>query len=479
MANTLSHWIKAFSACKIPVLYASKHKLHTLQEDEQDITVTVLTDIARHDPGFSIHLLRYAGRASKKEITTLSHAISLISIPLVIKMLSDLPTLEKVLDKKNNSKIRHIYAYQYQTAYMAKQWSILRKESENNELFTAGLNRSFFSFMLYLIDPEKANQIENIYFSESENHISEEKELLGSSVDEISESIAKSWKLPELICESYSGKHHNPKITGIRLAAELMHEIHSRSSIHYTENLINRVSEYIRIPVKKSPGKVNRIIISTIRNSQQYLPYQPLLLMMMSYPSSIKKEEQKIKQVKVENISESTIFPDSIKLLRSHNSNKSVRELIEITMKAMKEGIGFSRVLFMSFDKTEKCLEVKLQLLDNELPNHKRLKISADLNKLFNTLLNKEQTLCVNPKNQHKFSHLLPEILRPLKPSATIIINSFYVNNKVTGCFYVDQGKTDKPLSSNDLKLFKLICTELKTAIESNLIKKSPVKKVA
>lgn len=394
-------------------------------------------------------------------------------------MLSDLPTLEKVLDKKNNSKIRHIYAYQYQTAYMAKEWSILRKESENNELFTAGLNRGFFSFMLYLIDPEKATQIEKIFFSEPENYLSKEKELLGNSVDKISESIAKNWKLPELICESYSGKHHNPKITGIRLAAELMHEIHSLSSMHYPEIMINRVAEYIRVPAERAPGKVNRIIINTIRNSQQYLPYQPLLLMMMSYPSSIKDETPEIKKVKVESIPENTIFPDSVKLLRSRNSNKSVRELIEITMNAMKEGIGFSRVLFMPFDKNEKCLDVKLQLLDNELPNHKQLKISTDLNKLFNKLLKKEQTLCVNSKNQHKFNHLLPEVLRPMKPSATIIVNSFYVNNKVTGCFYVDHGKTDKPLSANDLKLFKLICTELKTAIESNLIKKSPVKKVA
>ncbi|MEO1925975.1 MAG: hypothetical protein ABGY08_08325, partial [Gammaproteobacteria bacterium] len=100
MANKLSDWIKAFSNCEIPVLYQSKRRIHELQEDEQDITVTVLADIARQDPGFSIHLLRHVGRASKKEITSIYHAITLISIPIVIKMLTDLPTLEKVLDKK-------------------------------------------------------------------------------------------------------------------------------------------------------------------------------------------------------------------------------------------------------------------------------------------------------------------------------------------------------------------------------------------
>jgi HD-like signal output (HDOD) protein len=481
MANKLSDWIKAFSNCEIPVLYQSKRRIHELQEDEQDITVTVLADIARQDPGFSIHLLRHVGRASKKEITSIYHAITLISIPIVIKMLTDLPTLEKVLDNKTISTIIHIYAYQHQTAYMAKQWSILRKESENNELFTAGLNRSFFSFMLHVIDSDMAKQIDNIYFSATENYLSKEKELLGNSVDEISEAIAKHWRLPELICGSYSGKHHNPKITGIRLATELMHEIYSRSSTHYTDNLINRVAEYMRVSVERAPGKVNRIIISTIRDSQKYLPYQPLLLIMMSYPSSIIKEKNEIKAKtkEIKSTSSNTVFPECIELLREKKSSKSVPELIEITIKAMKDGIGFSRVLFMPFDKKEKCLNVKFQLLDNELPSLKQLKISMDLNKLFNQLLMKEQTLCINPKNQHKFIESLPSALRPMKSSATIIVNSFYINNKATGCFYVDYGNTDKLLSTNDLKLFKVICTELKTAIESTLIKKNSVKKVA
>ncbi len=198
--------------------------------------------------------------------------------------------------------------------------------------------------------------------------------------------------------------------------------------------------------------------------------------MKMSYPTSIKKETT---QKTVPQEKENTIFPDCRKILHSHHSEKSTRELIEITIKAMKEGIGFSRVIFMPYDTKEKCLKVKFQSLDKGLPNLGSLMISIELNKLFNQLLKKEQTLCINSKNQHKFIDILPDALRPMKPSATIIINSFYINNKVTGCFFVDHGKSDKLLTSTELQSFKLICTELKTAIESNLTKKNHVKKVA
>ncbi len=481
MANTLSGWVKAFSDCEIPVLHESKLKAHELQKNESDITVTVLADIARQDPGFSIGLLRHASRSKKREITTLPHAISLIGIPLVIKMLSDLPELEKVLDRKVLPKMLNEYSRQYQTAYMAREWSILRKESENQEIYTAALNRGFVRFILYLLDSDKAEKLEQIYLTPSENHKTKEKELLGHNVDEIAQAVAKHWNLPELIRENYSGKHHNPKITGIRLVAELLRQIYSHSSIQYPEELITRIAEYIRIPVNQTPGKINWIIVNTIRHSKKHLPHHYLLRMMMSYPSPIKKEST-IVETKInerESPLKNTVFSDCIKLLRSKNSNKSTRELIEIVITTLKNGLGFSRVVFMPFDKNENCLNVKFQLQDKDLPKLNPLKISIELNKLFNQLLKKEQTLCINPKNQHKFNHLLPEKLRPMKPNATIIVNSFYVNNKVTGCFFVDYGKTDKQLTVNDLKLFKVICTELKTAIESTIIKKNPVKKVA
>ena len=476
-ANTLSDWIKAFSDCDIPVRHESKRKIHELQENERDITVTILADIAKQDPGFSIRLLRRAGRGSKKEITTLSHAISLISIPLTIKMLTDSPELEKVVEKKYLKKIIEIYAYQYHVACIALQWAILRKESENKENYTAALNRSYFSFMLYLIDPDLANQVEKIYFTDPENHVKNEKKVLGYSVDEISESIAKNWKLPELIRESYNGKHHNPKITGTRLATELMHHIFSHESVNYPKELLDRIAKYMRVPLSSAPGKLNSIIIQSIRDSYLELPYQHLLLIMMSYPDTIKQQPKIIKTETKE--SKNTAYQDAIKLLRSKNSNKTARELIEITMKGMKEGIGFSRVIFMKFDKGEECLDVKFELQNKELAKITPLRIATKLNKLFSQLIKKEQTLCINPKNQHKFSHVLPEKLRPLKPSATIIINSFYVNNRIIGSFYVDYGNKDKLLTPNDLKLFKAICTELKTAIELSIENKKTIKKVA
>lgn len=481
MAKTLSNWIKTFNDCEIPVLNKSKSKLQDLQENEQDITVTVLANIARQDPGFSINILRHACKSNRREITTLSHAISLIGIPLVVKMLLRLPELEKTLNQTLLSKVLNEYSRQYFTAFIAKEWSQLRKESENQEIYTAALNRGFVRFILYFIDSDKAIKLEKIYLAPDENHKIKEKELLGSNVDEIAQAIAKNWNLPELIRENYSGKHHNPKITGIRLVAELLRQIYSHSSIQYPEELINRVAEYIRIPVDQTPGKINSIIINAIRNSEEHIPCHPLLQMMMYCPSSIKKEniETKIKIKKLKGSPGNVTFTDYIEIIRSKDTDKSTQDLIAVAIKALKDGIGFSRAIFMQFDTNEKCLGVKVHLQDKELPNIKQLRISMELNKLYSQLLKKEQTLCINPKNQHKYSHLLPEKLRPLKSSATIILNSFYVNNRIIGSFYVDYGNKDKLLTPYDLKLFKAICTELKTAIEFSIENKKAIKKVA
>ena len=66
-----------------------------------------------------------------------------------------------------------------------------------------------------------------------------------------------------------------------------------------------------------------------------------------------------------------------------------------------------------------------------------------------------------------------------MRTNATIILKSFYVDKIIAGCIFVDHGKTDKQLTMNELQSFKTICTELKAAIESNIMKRKPVRKVA
>ena len=52
MAKNLSTWVTAFSKVEIPILHKSKDRLFHLQNDECDITIPILTDIARQDPVF-------------------------------------------------------------------------------------------------------------------------------------------------------------------------------------------------------------------------------------------------------------------------------------------------------------------------------------------------------------------------------------------------------------------------------------------
>ena len=326
--------INAANTCEFPVLSSSRRKLIALLDNEQNIKVNDLLEIARLDPGFSMTLLRHAGTKQEKEITTLSHAILLISIPQTVKILSKLPILERKLSPQIVSSMKQLYARQYLTAFIAREWSVLRKESETNELFTAGLNRGFFHFILYLIEPDKATNLEKILLTNKTEHLVQEQELFGKTINELSKEIADCWKLPELIRESYSGKHHNPKITGIRLASELVEWVYSNSSIQYPEKLISLIAEYIRKPVDQAPGVINKVIMNVFRQTHHKLPNQPLLRIFMSNTSTLTPSSM------AKNKDNKKTLSKYIKLLRSH---KSIRDSVEIAVKAMNQGIGFSR----------------------------------------------------------------------------------------------------------------------------------------
>ncbi len=471
MTDNSKHWITAFNKCNFPILKKSREKLDALRENEDDIKINDLLEIARLDPGIALTLLRYAGTRQKKEITTLSHAILLISIPQTLKILSGLTVLEEKYPADIALFIKQLYTQHYLIAYLSMDWAIYRKESETNELFTAGLNHDFFILIVSLIEYEKAKALLKIR-DKDKNRKEREIELLGSDINFLSEKVAKSWRLPELICESYSEHHHNPKITGIRLASDLVEWIYTKQSILYPESILGQVAEYLHVPLHKAPSIINKSIVSVLRHTYQRLPEKRLVRIFMSL-SVLKNQTLNFEQDKKQTLS------DFVQQLTTTKTKKNTGQLIHLSTKALYEGAGIPRVLFFAFNKNANILNLFSQKVNKQSTELKHLSISLELNRLFSQLMKKEQTLIINTRNKHKYIDFLPSILKPTNPKTTIIINSIYVNNKKLGCLFIDFEENEKELSNQHIKSYKIICKALKAAIESNLSKKNSIKKVA
>ncbi len=458
MANKLVSKLSKPDTCLLPVLAKSKQSINELLENEEHIKVDDLLSVARLDPGFSIALLREAGMRQSREVTTLSHAILLLSIPASIALLNKQPVLEKTVRPELAALIKRRYFYQYMTATIARDWSVLRKESENNELFTAGLNHDFIQIILFLCETETALKLNEFTTSSLAELQKKEIELLGCSVDELSSKVAKAWKLPELIRESYKSNHHNPKINGIRLAHELVQWLQTHQSFDYPEALHDSIADYMRVPENKAHRMINRSVINVFRMTHGKFYGNSLIRAFMSHPLKLTKKQR-------QQPSRKQILQDCLQRLGNDVAKLSIKDMFKLVTNSLSAALDLDYVAFFHFDPTQQHLTRPITVNSGNAITLASTTVSLELNKLFRQMMKKEQLLIIDNDNRHKYLPHLPPAFAALAENDFILIHSFFLNNKATGCFVIAFNNNKAVEFGRALAAYKRICKELKAAL--------------
>ena len=473
MTTDVKVWVQKGTECQFPVLTATKRGLLRLLDNEENIKVDDLASLAHLDPGFAISLLREAGVRSrnKREITTLAHAILLLSIPQTIKLLHRSPELEKTIEPDLAHKIKRLYFYQHLTGRMARDWSLLRKESETREVLAAALNHDFVHLFLYLAATPIASELYNYRTTRLSELRQKETELLGCSVDELSTTLASEWNLPFLIRESFTDNHHNPKIQGIRLADELVQWMYIHKTFDYPEKLHQRVTAYMRLPADKSYRLINKTVVNVFRETHQKLPVGCVIRAFMSHPARI------FEQTKPQPESRKDILVNCLQQLREQPDNVSSIVPIKLVIDALHKALGLSRSAFLFFDADTNCLCNAVTAYDEESKQLKKVAISLELNKLFRKVMEKETLFVIHEKNQHKYLPHMPPGLRADGNNSAMLIHSISIAEDMRGCFIINHAVGTNIFSERELKAYKKVCNELKAAL--TLIEEKRKAKVA
>ncbi len=462
MMELESALLKQANATECPITARSKQSLSGLLLKEDDITTDDIVQIAELDPGFSLALLKQAGKAKKRRITTLSHAILLIGIPRVVTLLKRLPVLESSYPAAVVSLIKRLYFRQTLAANFAMDWAIARKDSEINELPNAALNHAFVELLLCLFMSERAAQLDQKKQHTSDDHLAIEQTLLGQSLHALSSQIATSWRLPELICESYKDGF-NPKIKGIRLANNISKWIYYHCSCHYPESLIKQISDYLRLPPEQVSANLNRSFVKVLRETHGIFPHTPYVRMLMSYPEQVTRKTNKLS---LQQHGSNKSLKQYIQAMRSKQTNGGASSIIKLAVDALDVAVGAERIIFLSHQHDKQILTSFYAANSQPSAKLKSISVSLEINRLFRELVKKEQLLVISSEKNSTYHQLLPPLLVPSDPNTVTGIYSVFVKQRSIGCLFF-QRQLKNELADAYQKQCKLVCKELKLALVS------------
>lgn len=462
MADSPEIWLKQFAEYPLPILSDSQ-TYFLAQKEIPSVNISRLWKVIGKDPGLCLNFLRLAGKSKKTQVISVQHAMRMLGMPRALALPEELNLIEHSLDADIQAIVLGSYARAVHTSYQSLDWAQLLHESTIEDTATAALMAGITTYLISCYEPDKAKLIEHLRKSGDSSLDEATQQVMGFTRQELARQVAKSWSLPELV-------RHSFKNTGLdchkNQLASLSRQLCEQAEQGWYSEKMDAITRDIASVLSKSHHYITHRIHRTAARCSRDLhgSYQTACSPAATLLHWHREAAPVSRVVRFSaKPSRSEILKSSLQKLR-RGENQTYSTVMSLSLKAMTQGLGLSRVFFAVLDKQRKKLVIKFILTDENNSKLNMQSLVLDENPLFRSMMKKPASLWVRQSNAEKYISLLSAPCRGLISSKNFYMFSVFVKDKPIGLFYADRVDR-KPLDENRYKYFKLVCRESTQAI--------------
>ena len=221
--NTAS-WVAYLNQAELPVL---ANTLRQVQKITQSRTSSVqeLAEVILRDPELTTQVLRVANTVyynpNIQSISTVSRAIALIGFDTVKSIAMTCLVIDNLFHRKAPKPLLRSMAHALHAAVQARELLTRNDSQKREEIFIAALLCNIGELAFWSCRTPEASELE--YEQQVSDPILAQKQVLGTTFDEITLSLIDSWRLGPLLKSVVSGafRDSDPAST-IRLLCQLV-----------------------------------------------------------------------------------------------------------------------------------------------------------------------------------------------------------------------------------------------------------------
>lgn len=225
----IDSWIAFFAQTDLPVLRNSVHELERLRTNAETANGRVLAGVILHDPLLTLRVLAYieAHRRERQttDITTIDRAIMMIGITPFFRDFQNLPVAEEQLKEYLPALIGLLksIARARRALHWARDWAILRRDVDVDEITLATLLHDVAELMMWLFAPKLALQVRNAQLAQPHQRSATlQEEIYGVPLYRLKLALTEAWRLPTLLAQLLDHRHaENPRVRNVKLAVDL------------------------------------------------------------------------------------------------------------------------------------------------------------------------------------------------------------------------------------------------------------------
>ena len=196
----LDAWIQLLSTKELPVRASSLKRLKILLHSARS-TIGQLELVIKRDPVLTLYVVRAAQlkhNAHESAVKSLLHAVTSLGYDGIEEIANRIEPMSLNPTNVQQKRFLHALAASHHAASQLQEWMHFKSIPLVEESYLAALFYSVGFWSLWLHAPLHMQQIQKRIHEKDEEPLEVERDVLGCSIQMISQGLAKVWQLSEL-----------------------------------------------------------------------------------------------------------------------------------------------------------------------------------------------------------------------------------------------------------------------------------------
>jgi HD-like signal output (HDOD) protein len=196
----LQAWTQYLSIRDLPARASTIKRLRKLIDSDKS-TVQQLANIVRKDPVLTLYVVRAAQlkhNETNTEVKSILHAVTSLGYDGITEIAKHIQPMSLNPTNIQQKRFLHAISDSHHGAYQLQEWMHLKSLPLIDESYLAALFYSIGFWALWFHAPLHMQKIQKRIHENKEPPIAAEKDVLGCTMQMISQNLAKTWQLSEL-----------------------------------------------------------------------------------------------------------------------------------------------------------------------------------------------------------------------------------------------------------------------------------------
>ncbi|AZG37592.1 HDOD domain-containing protein [Shewanella psychromarinicola] len=460
------YWTKRISDQEMPALCSTVLDLERLAKDDVS-SLSLLGRSVMHDNALTSRILRVANSAiynkGISQVSTVSRAAVVLGFDTIRNICLTAKLLTSLLENKHLSegvyqRLLKLMAQSFQAAMLARMMMSDKGESLREEVFIASLLYRIGESAFWSMGGEQTEQLDKKLLTIEDNI--EQKSLiraeLGTSFPQLTQSIARSWGLGEVLIKSLAQPDERmPEIRCIFLANKLS-EIVSQPNVN-AEELHKRLSQAADMLDISVDEFTQRFIDCSDITHKLAIEYgaKAIVSYLPNTGDVLEKADSPIEPTEIRQTNQGYQLRKLRQLTHYAVEKTDFNQIMHTTLEGMLTGVGLDRCGVLLLSPSRKLLQPRVMMGDGaELLKQAFVIELDDPTSVFTQCVGQKKSFWVNTPTSNECKVQVDDVLVERFSQHGFLLAPLCVGHKVLGLFYADRQGSERHFEQEDFDSF-------------------------